>query len=384
MFQPDYRTEIYELSEHSAVGYCERGILKLNRCEFEDAIEDFDLSLRLNPHHARAFNNRGLAREGLRDFQGALKDFTRAIELKYVTASYNRAELRSKLRDRKGAIEDLTECLSHKYLLLQSHACRGWERECSGDIVGAESDFKDALRYRPADSLEYRNLGWILAHQGKHREALVYFDKAISLDPNDPRSFDERADSKRALRDFAGAINDLTQASKIDFGHVDDYIVVGKFESNAYCQPKTFLFDTGAQESALHESALKTVSAGIKLNPNSAYLWAFRAMSKRKLGDDKGAIEDLDRAISLDKRYAWAYVCRGVSKENLHDFKGAMNDYNASIRIHRSNLFPFIKRAHLKAVLVDWKGALRDYRYVFSLGGNAIPSIIRDLFTIRK
>lgn len=380
----DNGTGKYELTEESAVGYCERGILKLDRCEFEDAIEDFDRSLRLNPRHARAYNNRGIARERLSDYQGAMGDFTQAIELKYMMASYNRARLRDTLLDRKGAIEDLTECISHKFLLLQSYACRGWERECMGDKAGAVSDFKTALTFAPTDALEFGNIGWILANSGKHREALIYFEKSIALDSNSSSSFDKRAKSKRALGDLSGALKDLKQASKLDFGHVDDSIDVGRVEPYAYRRSENLLFDKGDCESALHTAALTSMSAGIKSNPKNAILWAYRAVSKRKLGDDKGAIEDLNYAISLDKKYGWAYLCRGISKENLHDLKGAMTDYNLSVRIRQSNIYGFIKRGHLKATLADWKSSLRDYYYAIKMSSNAIPCIAKDVFTVRR
>ncbi len=207
---------IWKLKDQTHVGYCERGIALLDRGQYNAAIEDFDKSIRLNSKHGRAFNNRANAKERLSDYKGALKDFTSAIELGYANSYHNRAALRSKLGDRHGAIRDLTESISHHKMEFQSYACRGWERECIGDLIGAKADYARVYALKPQGALEYGNIAWITNHLGNHRRAVEYLDEGIKLYSNDPWLFEKRGAMKEELGDKLGALCDYAQSCKLD------------------------------------------------------------------------------------------------------------------------------------------------------------------------
>ncbi len=64
----------------SAIHY-NRGAAKAALENHEGAIEDYDMSIKLNPKYAKAYNNRGKAKEVLEQYEAAEADFAKAKEL---------------------------------------------------------------------------------------------------------------------------------------------------------------------------------------------------------------------------------------------------------------------------------------------------------------
>ena len=48
---------------------------------YEEAIEDFDKAIKLNPDYVDAYNNRGFTKENLGLYEEAFKDYKKALEL---------------------------------------------------------------------------------------------------------------------------------------------------------------------------------------------------------------------------------------------------------------------------------------------------------------
>lgn len=435
VFREDVSSRLAEaiLKDETYVGYCERGIKKLDRGDYSAAILDFNQSIRLNPRHGRAFHNRGNAEEYLHDYKSALRDFARAIELNYQNAYYNRAALRSKLGDKRGAVADLTQCILHKNLLIDSHACRGWELELLGDKKAAMDDFLYVQKSKPVEASEFGNRAWVLAHLGDHIGAIKDFDLALKLNPESSWAFDKRGLSKQALGNSVGAVQDFEEAVRLSphfaFAHYDlgaerlnshDYrSALSEFNRAIACDSDVAIFYSGRAVAYAHleklqaakadylkrlkldpanpshplqwlaetqfelgefREALVTYNKAIFADPKKACLWAHRGRCKSALKDDTGGLSDFNRAIGIDPNYSWAYQCRAIANENLNDKKGALSDYNECIRLDKNAMHAYIYRAHLRAELGDPHGACDDYCSAIQTGAPAIPLVIQSLF----
>lgn len=439
VWMPGFREDVSSrlaaatLEDETYIGYCERGIRRLDRGDYDAAISDFNKSIRLNPRHGRAFNNRGNAEECLHDYKSALIDFARAIELNYQNAYPNRAALRSKLGDKRGAVSDLTQCILHKNLLIDSHACRGWELELLGDKKAATEDFLYVQKSKPVEASEFGNRAWVLAHLGDHIGAIKDFDLAIRLNPESSWALDKRGLSKQALGNSVGAMQDFSKAVRMSpdfaFAHYDlgseklnacDFgSALCEFNKAIACESDVAIFYSGRAAAYSHlgnlraakadyqqrlkldpanlshplqwlaetqfelgefREALVTYNKAIFIDPKKACLWAHRGRCKSALKDEIGGLSDFNCAIAIDPKYSWAYQCRAIAKEKLNDKKGAFSDYSECIRLDNNAMHAYIYRAHLRAELGDHRGARDDYCLAIQTGAPAIPLVIQSLF----
>jgi Flp pilus assembly protein TadD len=71
-----------------------------------------------------------------------------------------------------------------------------------GDLRGAESHYRAALRLRPGHALAHTNLGSVLAITGRFDEAADEFNRALEIDPGlgPARLYLARAQQQRADR----------------------------------------------------------------------------------------------------------------------------------------------------------------------------------------
>lgn len=91
-----------------------RGVTYMRRQENEQALQDFDAVLRIQPRHAEAQVNRGAALLQLRRYGPAIAAFTEALGLDVqepYKAYFNRGVAREALGDYRGAYEDYNTAL---------------------------------------------------------------------------------------------------------------------------------------------------------------------------------------------------------------------------------------------------------------------------------
>jgi tetratricopeptide (TPR) repeat protein len=108
----DYEKAI-EINPGYANAYNNLGNIKLNQGDYAGAIEDYNRAISLNGLFVEAHCNRGIAKEDLGDFTGAVKDYTRAIELdtEYGDAYFRRGKVKEHLEDYTGALLDFDRVL---------------------------------------------------------------------------------------------------------------------------------------------------------------------------------------------------------------------------------------------------------------------------------
>lgn len=93
----------------TALALVSRGAAHFKQDQLDQAWDDFDRGVKLDPGYARAYHMRGLVNERRGDDLAALADFDRAIELnpEYGAAYYSRATLHTKLSNPDKAQEDI-------------------------------------------------------------------------------------------------------------------------------------------------------------------------------------------------------------------------------------------------------------------------------------
>ena len=73
-----------------------------------------------------------------------------------------------------------------------------------------------------------------------------------------------------------------------------------------------------------------------------------RGVSKYKVGDKKGALEDLTRFVSIVKSNAEAYYIKGLLEFENEEYSDAIEDFNRTIILNPNHESAYFKRGMAK------------------------------------
>lgn len=190
---------------------------RYDRGGYNEAIDNYDEAIRLNPNYAVAYNNRGLARSKMGDKQGAFDDYNRAIYLNPNSAEtyYNRGSVRADLGDKQGAFKDYSQALSLEPNLVAAYNNRGNVRYELGDLRGAIEDYDRAISLNPNLAEIYSNRGLAKSKLQDKEGAIEDYNRSISLNAKNAEAYYNRGIVRYYLKDTQGAIDDLQQAANL-------------------------------------------------------------------------------------------------------------------------------------------------------------------------
>lgn len=190
-----------ELEPNMAEAYNCRGIAYRNIGRYELAIEDFSAALDLDHSMAASYNNRGLSYFNIDDYDKALSDFSFAIQLypSLGNAFYNRGNLYASIGFHEKAISDYDLAIKNNPSFSVAYNNRGLSYLELGDNLCAIEDFNKALELNEKLFPAYYNRG--LAHQrlGELKSALSDLEIAITLQPDDTQLQNKFDEIKQAI-----------------------------------------------------------------------------------------------------------------------------------------------------------------------------------------
>jgi tetratricopeptide (TPR) repeat protein len=271
-----------------------------------DQVDCLTRALAIRPHDARVYVVRGTARFELGDYAGCVDDNTRALAIypRFADAYANRSAAHRML----GRLDDTRADLDRALAIEPSHASAHANRASlfveRGDLDAAERDIEAALRAEP---------GWAFAHwvRGRIRRARGRFEDAVA--------------------DATAAVNARPDVPGMRHFRAELLHELGR-----------------------HDEAARDYGALLERDPRDATAWHGRAISREKLGDAAGAIDDDTQAIAADPGFAEALAHRGTLHRSLDDLDAAvrLQPANAQFRNHRGAL---------RQAADDLDGAEADY-----------------------
>ena len=187
--------------------------------------------------------------------------------------------------------------------------------------------------------------------EGKYDSALIYFDNALSKNPQDASCLSDKA---------------------------------------------VTLFHLGRKE-----EALDLLNQAQTLEPNNPYRYSSRAFIKDSLGDLQGAIEDYEKAIALDPEDMVAYNNLGMLEEKLGYKEAAKKKFEQADELakklgivfdERGNLLeneanesvPNAANEHLKVSSVEEKISQQKITVAEKTGHNSSKPSFSDYWKIMK
>lgn len=172
--------------------YNKRGEARADMGQEQEAMADFEQSLKLDGNRWTALHNRGVSHGMAGNIDAAMADFNRVLQLKpdFAKGFYNRGELKFK----------------------------------KGDLAGAIADYSRAVQLNPRDAGALTSRGFASYRQnpGNARAAMRDYNQALQIDPNNAEAYTHRGDLQADQTQFAQAVADYQAAVRVNpqFGHV--------------------------------------------------------------------------------------------------------------------------------------------------------------------
>ena len=187
--------------------------------------------------------------------------------------------------------------------------------------------------------------------EGRNKEAIDHYNKAIELNPRFAGAYNNRGNAKSSLGQNEEAIEDYNKAIEINPRFAEAY--------NNRGNKKSYL----DQE----QEAIEDYNKAIEINSQFSEAYFGRGNTKSTLKKRAGAIEDYSKAIELNPEYASAYSNRGVTKSALDQHEEAIEDYNKAIELNPQHARAYLGRGIAKFALGQHEEAIEDYNKLIEL-----------------
>jgi tetratricopeptide (TPR) repeat protein len=251
-------------------------------------IQKFTQALSLDPDNVKILRERGWAYSEKGDLGRALKDYEKITCInpndKYGFCSC--AHIYTELDMLNRAID----CYSQALRIDPTDAGNFWSRgglfERRGQDDDAISDYRQAIRIDPKVSLDvnfFRSRGdWHRTISARYDRAIKYFNEQLSQRAGDAETLWRRGLAHQSKGDHDQAIADFDAANRAD--------------------PTVNLFQLRGLSyvgKGNYPRAIEEYDAALRLDPKAWGTLYCRSLAKRKIGDAKGADEDMNAATKL-------------------------------------------------------------------------------------
>ena len=178
-----WQEQIELASEDKATAHFNCGVAYHAIKDFENAIEQYNKTIRLNPNSAVAYNHRGNAKNSRGEHKDAITDYNEAIRLKpdLAIAYINRGVAKRGLGEHKDAITDYNEAIRLKPDLAIAYINRGVAKRGLDYYEKAINDYNEAIILKPDFALAYYNRGLAYRALNRRDKARRDFKKARVL-----------------------------------------------------------------------------------------------------------------------------------------------------------------------------------------------------------
>jgi tetratricopeptide (TPR) repeat protein len=232
-----------------------------------------------------------------------------------------------------------------------AHRWRGQARHFQGLYPQALEDLTKAIELDRNDAKAYDNRGVVLSRMGRYDEAISDYTKAIELDPKAGRIYVSRGVARRAKGLIDEAMTDFTKAIALD-----------PADSNAYSSRGTARSEKGDLDGAIAD-----YTKAVDLDPKYTSAWSNRGSVKFSKGLFDEAIEDFSKAIALDPGIAAHYTNRGAVKAAKKLYDEAIADHNRAIELEPDLPEAYGNRAYARRDKGLLRPAIEDFETFLKL-----------------
>lgn len=301
--------------------------------DFNTAIEKFSKALENksdadnNYRIADTYIYRGYCRYRLKNLKAAISDMDEALKLKpeYIKAYITKAMIY--LEDKKYQ-ECIVWCDKGLQKKANSDELLFYKSEAYFGLKNYNESLKPLflmLDNDPRNAKAFRHIGSTFLHQKLWDSSVVYFSKALEINPLDLMSYYDRGISKSYTKDLDGATQDIQKAMQLD--SVSKFVGYNNLGFYLKLEKKDF---TGA---------IEYFNKALELKPDFAYAYSNRGFAKLNLNDIKGAYKDLRKSIELDNTNSYAFKNLGLIYLKDGQKKNACDNFKKAIELGYSDKY---------------------------------------------
>lgn len=210
--------------------YLSIGTICLAQNRHDEAIQNFDLCLKLDSQNSEAWNNKGATYSCMKKYKEAMACFNKALNIKpdYVTSLINRADIKRNIySDYNAAIKDYTRVielynpknLNHADYLMEALSRREYCYFLKGKWQKALEDADRVLQTgnKPVDLI--RRKGLCLLNLKRYDEAIEVFNTALEVKPDSNWTYLQRGLCYYHLKQDEPALGDFEKS--LELGNKD-------------------------------------------------------------------------------------------------------------------------------------------------------------------
>jgi protein O-mannosyl-transferase len=341
-----FSNEIVRENPEHYLGYKLRGIAFRNDGLYNEALNDFQKALEINPNVSSTIRERGISLLYAGRFDLALQDLNVAVNIDSLSPDnyFNRGLIHNKIGNFKVALNDFSKCIElskenpeilmnigNTYLFLNEFdtALENYTKAIELNPNYAEAfasranlkvnfmtdksgykDFKKALELEPENNEVLFLNANALYQNGEYQKAMIEFSKLLLNDTDNATAAYYRGNCKYAMKNFKDAIIDYTLAVELNKNYTDAYVNRG----SAYFQLEKY------------DYSIRDYNTAIEFNPNSSDAFNNRGIAEYHLGKYNEAIQDFSKALQFNNAIPSAYYYRGLSYIKLNRNKIGCRD----------------------------------------------------------
>ena len=203
--------------------YILRGEAYMQSANYQNALEDFNMAIEINPTSSVAFYDRALLNTRLEDYNAALNDINNALAARATNDQdilqlrdlyAKRGQLNLWLKNWDGAIADYTNSLARPDGIVNPsvYAERAEAYTAIGDYTSAINDYSAAVR---VISEQIQGVPSVSERESMSANAMSYFEKSAALNLQIGNIDAARSDLESALT-IAAALSDTESVDRLN------------------------------------------------------------------------------------------------------------------------------------------------------------------------
>ncbi|HOY31757.1 MAG TPA: tetratricopeptide repeat protein [Bacteroidales bacterium] len=225
-------TDVIKKYPDSYHAYWVRGNIKCKSNNYESALDDYNKSLQNNPNFLLCLNQRSLILiDQFKNYPAALQDLNLSIKLDSNTAETynNRGQIYEKMNDTAAALRDFNKAIMIDPGQQKVYNNRGALKLRMGNYQGALTDINKAIELNPEDGHAYTNRAGVKYMLNDYSGTIEDCKRALALDPGDYIALYYQGMSLYNLNDKNNACSVWTKASEMGYAAATELL-------NQYCK----------------------------------------------------------------------------------------------------------------------------------------------------